>query len=533
MSRTRYDWSKLCHDLLRSILESLHYKDYHRARTVCSHWYTVSTTCKRPLYPWRITFNENSTSLFDPVEDKIHEIQHPGIEFSDSEIVEGNPYRNHPFSFRVVSKPGEYAWRQIVAVTNSGEVLMIVSLKGCLGLQKKLLVLLQETWRKNLQGTKCDDMGFKDNKLYVFTIDNSIKVLDFSGDIPREDVESPYYDHQFSSEMGLMECIWKRKVMITKSGDVMAIQTSGGNNKEKFLFQVFKMNLESRKWKRVDSLGKNEMVLFGHGVTLRTYINGGSIFFVEDDLWPGQRKCGVFDLATSTITWPKPVGHSLAETRRWLCDPRNGKTYRTRFLGDKLSESRCIASYGNWLLMLNPSLDFYVLNVFTGERINLPSLSLRGDIPEEIIEENPYLNHPFYYDPQPWEYIWQRRLAITTSRDVLIILSLKKTLENEEKRLFYIFKMNLQGDEWERVDSLGNEMLVFGDGYTLAVAPAKEDVRGGVIYFVADDVWPPHTNKLLESSTGAFDLATTEISWSLHYCYFSNIRWFVPGSDKQ
>lgn len=161
-------------------------------------------------------------------------------------------------------------------------------------------------------------LTFKDNKLYVFTIDNSIKVLDFSGDIPREDVESPYYDPQFSSEMGLMECIWKRKVMITKSGNVMAIQTSGGNNKEKFLFQVFKMNLESRKWKRVDSLGKNEMVIFGHGVTLRTYINGGSIFFVEDDLWPGQRKCGVFDLATSTITWSKPVGHSLAETRRWF-----------------------------------------------------------------------------------------------------------------------------------------------------------------------------------------------------------------------
>ncbi|KAG7573453.1 F-box domain [Arabidopsis suecica] len=328
----------------------------------------------------------------------------------------------------------------------------------------------------------------------------------------------------------------------------------------------------------------------------------------------------------------KKLFRKLSDTNSCrLCDPRNGKTYRTRYLGDQLSESRCIASYGNWLLMLNPSLDFYVLNVFTGERINLPSLSLRGkvsferkddggfflehswfdretiinryietavlwidektkdfvvswiyndqylfsykkgddpwwhledtkclamaykdqklcvytsnhhikildysgDIPEEIIEENPYLNHPFYYDPQPWEYIWQRRLVITTSGDVLIILSLKKTLENEEKRLFYIFKMNLQGDEWERVDSLGNEMLVFGDGYTLAVAPAKEDVRGGVIYFVADDVWPPHTNKLLESSTGAFDLATTEISWSLHYCYFSNIRWFVPGSDKQ
>ncbi|CAL9235357.1 unnamed protein product [Arabidopsis halleri] len=59
-----------------------------------------------------------------------------------------------------------------------------------------------------------------------------------------------------------------------------------------------------------------------------------------------------------------------------LCDPRDGKTYRTRYLGDRLSEWRCLTSYGNWLLMLTPQIDFYVINVFTCERINLPSLSL-------------------------------------------------------------------------------------------------------------------------------------------------------------
>lgn len=29
-----------------------------------------------------------------------------------NEIVQGNPYRNHPFSFRFVSKPREYKWKQ-------------------------------------------------------------------------------------------------------------------------------------------------------------------------------------------------------------------------------------------------------------------------------------------------------------------------------------------------------------------------------------------------------------------------------------
>ncbi|XP_010513089.1 PREDICTED: putative F-box protein At2g33200 [Camelina sativa] len=303
-----------------------------------------------------------------------------------------------------------------------------------------------------------------------------------------------------------------------------------------------------------------------------------------------------------------------------LFDLREGKIYRKRCLGDKLSESRCLASYGNWILMMNPSLDFYVLNVFTCERIDLPSLSLpgevrfprkddarfleqswscldremavlwidektkhfvvslicddkylfsykkgddswwrlegteclamahkdqklcvytsdhlikildySGDIPVEIIEENPYLNHPFYYDPKPWEYIWKRRLAITTSGDVLIILSLKGVLEYQEKILFYIFKMNLQGKEWERVDSLGNEILVFGDGITLAVASGKEEIRGGVIYFAPDDVWPQAN---FPSSPGVFDLATTKIRWSPPRLIYRppsiRFRWIVP-----
>lgn len=148
------------------------------------------------------------------------------------------------------------------------------------------------------------------------------------------------------------------------------------------------------------------------------------------------------------------------------------------------------------------------------------------------------MNHPFYYDLKQWEYLWKRRVAITSSGDVLIILSLKDVLKREEKRLFYIFKMNVEGSEWERVDSLENQMLVFGDGFTLEVADdAKEDIGGGInerdsIYFVADDLWPPHAFTVFQSSTGVYDLATTEISWSRLPHYLSNVRWFVPGSDK-
>ncbi|KAL1201127.1 F-box only protein 7 [Cardamine amara subsp. amara] len=71
------------------------------------------------------------------------------------------------------------------------------------------------------------------------------------------------------------------------------------------------MNLESNKWERVDSIEDDEMLIFGHGVTIKAPvqdvgdgIKNGSICFGKDDLWPGYNcpsYCGVFDLATSRI----------------------------------------------------------------------------------------------------------------------------------------------------------------------------------------------------------------------------------------
>ncbi|CAL9235361.1 unnamed protein product [Arabidopsis halleri] len=306
-----------------------------------------------------------------------------------------------------------------------------------------------------------------------------------------------------------------------------------------------------------------------------------------------------------------------------LFDPVEDKTYDTRDLGNDFSEWRCLASYGNWLLMLTPRIDFFILNVFTGERINLPSLSLQGgkvrfrrkdggvflehspkdretirnwfiktavlwideetkdfvvcwiyntrylfsykkgddswwhlegtkcsamayknkklcvytwfyyikilyfsdDFPNEIIEENPYLNHRFYYNPEHSRESWRERVAITSSGDVLIIVSIRKTLiENQEKPYFFkIFKMNVEGTKWERVDSLGDEMLVFGDGF----------IKGNLIYFVSDDFWDPLSDQPFQSSTGVYDLSTTEKRWSRFAYCLSNIRWFVPGSDNK
>ncbi|CAN6865691.1 unnamed protein product, partial [Brassica oleracea] len=81
LSETLSDWSKLCPDLLRSIFGRLIIsKDFYRSRTVCSDWYSVSTTYVPTAYPWQILLDEDSTLLFDPGEDNIYEIGHPGLD---------------------------------------------------------------------------------------------------------------------------------------------------------------------------------------------------------------------------------------------------------------------------------------------------------------------------------------------------------------------------------------------------------------------------------------------------------------------
>ncbi|KAF8105258.1 hypothetical protein N665_0161s0055 [Sinapis alba] len=171
------------------------------------------------------------------------------------------------------------------------------------------------------KGTRCRSMAYKDNKLYVFTSDDYVKVLDLSGD---EIVEgNPYRNHRFHFVLQPGEHVWKKKVAITNSGEVLIVLSlKVAVAEENRLFCIFKMNVESGDWERVDTLGGEVLILLGHGVTVRSpikEINNGegiksdSICFIDYDLWPTadyflpnrQINCGMFDLATSTITWPK------------------------------------------------------------------------------------------------------------------------------------------------------------------------------------------------------------------------------------
>ncbi|XP_010515777.2 PREDICTED: putative F-box protein At2g33200, partial [Camelina sativa] len=140
-----------------------------------------------------------------------------------------------------------------------------------------------------LEGVNCVNMAYKDHKLYLFTFDSYVKIFDFSGDFPNKVTRgNPYRNHPFRYDLQPEESVWKVKVAITNSGDVLIVVSMKGLEEKRF-FNMFKMNMESGDWERAESLA-GEVLIFGHGVTIKD-VNGlgvksDSICFGYDDLSP-------------------------------------------------------------------------------------------------------------------------------------------------------------------------------------------------------------------------------------------------------
>uniref|UniRef100_M4CMS8 Gnk2-homologous domain-containing protein n=1 Tax=Brassica campestris TaxID=3711 RepID=M4CMS8_BRACM len=193
----------------------------------------------------------------------------------------------------------------------------------------------------------------------------------------------------------------------------------------------------------------------------------------------------------------RSIFESLTGQNPLLYDPVQDKNY------DKV---HCLASYSNWLLIVDYCLHFHLLNVFTRETINLPSL-------ESSLGDSPYRNDLFecfreLYGTKflvTWDdfkfsktavlwinerngdfvvawaieqfyifsykkiandvTIYKMRIAIANSGEVMIFLSL-----NELNRKFCICELNLQVG---RVGSLGDQLLIFGHGVTFR-GPVKD-----------------------------------------------------------
>ena len=349
MSRN-VDWSKLCPDLLRSIFESLSSLDFHRAKTVCSNWYTVSRTC--PLYPWRIVLQGQNSLLYDPIQDKVYHKNLLGIDLSEVHCLAS--YSNwlllvdpclhfhllNVFTSETISVPsldsslGDSPYRFVrndlyecflelygtkflvswddfkfskTAVLwineRNGDFVVAWAIKQFYILSyKKIANDGDKGWR--ITCTQCEDMAYKDNKLYVYTYDHYINFLDFSGDCPKETLEGNHYlNHPFP----FVVTIYKMRIAIANSGEVMIFLSLNELNRK---FCICELNLQVG---RVGSLG-DQLLIFGHGVTIRGPVKDRGIksdsvcllmMIICLVIICGEERSKVWcvDLATSTITW--------------------------------------------------------------------------------------------------------------------------------------------------------------------------------------------------------------------------------------
>ncbi|KAJ4890951.1 putative F-box protein [Raphanus sativus] len=390
------EWSKLPPDVLREILETLSPLDSHRAKLVCSDWYTVWKTCDNlPPCPLQIIHIGGSPILSERYE----------IEPDDGQDLHKNPRRiihdeggssTWSENIQYPSKLGGQNFEWCSCMASYGSWLLIYQCEIYLlnlttferinlptmnmprrdrnhnwergpldgeevsedDLQWKNAAVLwiddtsrdylvawifrqtylishkkgDDSWSSfNIQGEGSGfmDAAYRNGKLYVLTADKHINIFDFSRDLPRKLNSYKYRPFRFDEKP--WESIWKTRLAVKESGEVLIVLSLENlkNDQEKLLFYVFKMNLESFKWERVYSIGDNEMLFFGHGFTVKAPvedrfghhgIKSDTINFVEDDVWPDHDDdhdsvCGVFDLATSRIEWPKKTCYYISRTQ--------------------------------------------------------------------------------------------------------------------------------------------------------------------------------------------------------------------------
>ncbi|CAH2051195.1 unnamed protein product [Thlaspi arvense] len=324
------DWSKLCPGVLRKIMETLSPLDSHRAKLVClgETWLPPGGSMQKKTR--RFThFGTSCLSRYRYRDSYCMTSYWSWLLMADSyyDLFLFNLLTRKRISLPSISAILDGTVRVERRGWISSAVLWIDEATGsyfvaCIFRQRYLFSISNgdESWTNlTLQDSVSGllDAAYRNSKLYVLTTDQHIKIFDFSRDFSREG--NPYRNHPFCFDEKPSEYVCARKIAIEESGEVLVILSLKEviEHKEKLLFYVFKMNRESLKWERVDSLGDGEMLIFGHGVSVkapvRDYLgNGdgsksGSILFVNDDVWSDYQdhNCGVFDIATGRIKWPK------------------------------------------------------------------------------------------------------------------------------------------------------------------------------------------------------------------------------------
>ncbi|KAJ4886239.1 putative F-box protein [Raphanus sativus] len=93
--------------------------------------------------------------------------------------------------------------------------------------------------------------------------------------------------------------------------------------------------------------------------------------------YSASKSCRMRQANPWLVLFPADVLHLPEESIDDSCklfDPIDHKSYTVRDLGSDILRTSCLASYNSWFLMLDRKTRFYLLNMFTRERIHLPFL---------------------------------------------------------------------------------------------------------------------------------------------------------------
>ncbi|XP_019090644.1 PREDICTED: putative F-box protein At5g14160 [Camelina sativa] len=358
-SRRRH-WSELPEDVIRLILGRLRCSDFHRARAVCSAWYSVWGECV-PIpnqVPWLILFPDpaqcrRSCIMYNPQEEEnVYTIQDLGVDpclascgtwllMSDPRLnlylvnvltldrinlVPIESQRDQLFS----EPPGWYKYVPGRHFASKAEMIGFTPGKAVLWVDEKTKNYVVACswgengytafcrkgdceWRRIPPLVGCSDMVLKDRKLYIYYEDGSIGISDLKFPTKAAHILQLYPPFRF--HLGALSfpprrgahlpdfIDWKTNLVITISGDFLMVASVLKRRDLSWHFRVYKFNSANNDWEQTVSLGDQAVILdLGITVLASSDIQGitrNSIYF--SGLPSSQKDVFVFNLSSQRI----------------------------------------------------------------------------------------------------------------------------------------------------------------------------------------------------------------------------------------
>ncbi|KAH0901903.1 hypothetical protein HID58_041406, partial [Brassica napus] len=420
-------WSELPLDLLNMVFKRLGFVDFQRAKSVCSSWLSSSrqSVPKKNHTPWLILFREEQNNsyckLFNPEEkERLYKTQDTGLDFSKSvcEATYGSWLLMHDLCYNL----------HILGVTKEKRTKpKNRKLSSLFWIDEKTKDYVVVCSVQIPDTSSCLDMVYKDHKLYL-TCCGYFSIFDFYGETPQQTfqrelkVES-VHSRQISSRLRIV-------------ADSNRKRPHGSENMEIYTYDMVIPGYQGITVLAIETYGfiansiyfsvcddkKTEMIsffsIFRHTkrscCTNLIVLNFGSLELNDDENNNNNYPCTLFN------------------------PEERDKRYKTQDLGLEFANSFCISTYGSWLLMRHPLRSLYVVNLFTNERINLPSVEsqlgmvkvertldgyeLRTTSPNEKVYKGISIRTPvFWIDERTNDYV-----VIWGLRDLCVVYSKKR-----------------------------------------------------------------------------------------------------------